>query len=196
MDTLKDAFDKMNDPEWRKAHSAAYVSDAVPESADDAASRIAAARGERFRATLPESLADVPAVEGEPGVLITGPRGTGKTWKATGIGIHNATLGKRVEWLSLPLWLFAFRNHESPVLPSASVVVLDDIGVSKLPEWMTEPLFAVFESCCLNGSSVIATSNLTRAQLADVYGPRIASRLSQLCPRTEVMDGIDRRRGV
>lgn len=190
MDTFKDAFEKMNDPDWRRDHSVYDFSSPFASSddyhTDDGYER-------RFRYGLPEALSSVPVVEGEAGLLITGPRGTGKTWKATGIGAHLARRRERVEWVSLPLWLFAFRNRKSPALPSGTVVILDDIGVSELPEWMSEPLFALFESCCLNGSKVIATSNLTRAQLATVYGPRIASRLSQLCPRTEVMDGPDRR---
>ena len=62
--------------------------------------------------------------------------------------------------------------------------------------WPQERLFEIFDERSLNCRPVIITCDVLPNQLSEVTGPRVASRLAEMCGSSIVLiDGADRRLG-
>lgn len=128
-------------------------------------------------------------INGEQVVLLMiGSVGTGKTHLMSAIG-HELLKHKilvRYDMTSQMLDKFreSISNQDQDLSQILSmyrkykVLMLDDIGVEKPSEWVTDRLQVLFDSRILNstGSMVIAT-NLNRQDLSTRLGARIGSRL-------------------
>lgn len=137
-------------------------------------------------------------------LLIVGPTGTGKTHYAYAVLRALAETGAGAIWtattaadLYAALRPRAGRDSEAEFekFTKAGVLFVDDLGAAKLTEWTEEVTYRLINhryEQCLPG---IYTSNVPPAQLRDVLGERIASRLVEMCERV-VLKGDDRRKGM
>lgn len=75
---------------------------------------------------------------------------------------------------------------------AADVLVLDDLGSSRINEWQREILLGVVDERWQHGRPVVITSNL--AELDDALGGRLTSRLGDGAT-VVVLDGEDLRAG-
>jgi len=159
---------------------------------------------ERFRyATLKDFDRSFIPIEFES-IFISGPCGTGKTHLAVAIARkiifeHLKTVPKRgfINFQELAIEVkssFGGRRTMAEILEDAndSILILDDVGCSKEPPATTiDSLYLIanrrYERCL----PTIYTSNLTIAEISQIYGDRIASRLSDC--RIITLMGKDRR---
>lgn len=83
---------------------------------------------------------------------------------------------------------------ESSVLNyySSKILFLDDIGAEKLSDFALSRITQIIDRRYVNNLRTVITSNLSIAQLKDLYGERLASRIRGLCNLME-MAGKDER---
>ena len=129
-------------------------------------------------------------------LVITGPKGTGKTGNA---------------WLAYPYlmslgWVGRFRAlTEVDYLDSclgdgstaarakwAGVLLFDDIGGGTVSDWSRSRVLSLLDTRWSAGLPTIVTTNLTESQLAAHLGDRAASRLADRA-RLVTLTGPDRR---
>jgi len=137
-------------------------------------------------------------------LLVVGPTGTGKTHFGYAVLRALAETGTAASWsaytaadMYAQLRPRSGRDSEAEFekFTGANVLFLDDLGAAKLTEWTEEVTYRLINKRyeqCLPG---IFTSNVPPAQLRDVLGERIASRLTEMCERV-VLKGEDRRKGM
>lgn len=77
-------------------------------------------------------------------------------------------------------------------MKKAEMLVIDDIGVEKVTEWLSEQLFLVINYRYENSLPIIVTSNQSLEDLGQLHKPQIASRLDEMC-KTVRFTGMDRR---
>ena len=120
-----------------------------------------------------------------PILLLTGGTGTGKTHLMEAIGRQYLEQGSTVRYELLAHLLgklrdsFKFNDEESVIAPSykADVLLLDDIGLEKPSEWVTEQVTALIDERWRNNRLLVVATNETYETIEACYGPRIASRL-------------------
>jgi DNA replication protein DnaC len=71
---------------------------------------------------------------------------------------------------------------------TAQVIVLDDIGVEKPSEFVEETLFVIVNHIDTHKKILLATSNLSMAELEQRIGKRITSRIGEMCHVAEYLD--------
>lgn len=82
-------------------------------------------------------------------------------------------------------------------LQRCDLLYIDDLAAAKASVWTQERLFEIFDERYINKRPVIITCDVLPAQLSDVTGPRVASRLAEMCRGSVVlMSGADRRKQV
>ena len=134
------------------------------------------------------------------GLLLYGPPGTGKSFAAA--CIVNALIDKGVPCLFTSLarivnqlWSSEDKQGFIDGLQQFSLLVLDDYGVERDTEYMTEQVHNIIDARYRSGKPMIVTTNLTGQQLRqanDVDRQRIHSRFFEMCIPVEVA-GEDRR---
>ncbi|MGW1998466.1 ATP-binding protein [Embleya sp. NPDC001921] len=138
-----------------------------------------------------------------PSLLIVGPTGTGKTHLGWSVikGVAHAA-GENRWKASTAADLYASlrprtgRDTEAEFEKAADapLLYLDDIAAAKPTEWNEEITYRLvnhrYEQCL----PAIFTTNVPPAQMRDILGERIASRLTEMCDRI-VLRGDDRRKG-
>lgn len=137
-------------------------------------------------------------------LLIVGPTGTGKTHYGYSVLRALADCGSDTNWTALTaadlhaqLRPRTGRDSEAEFekITKVGVLFVDDLGAAKLTEWTEEVTYRFinhrYEQCLPS----LFTSNVPPAQLRDVLGERIASRLVEMCERV-VLKGDDRRKGM
>lgn len=77
-------------------------------------------------------------------------------------------------------------------MKKVELLVIDDIGVEKVTEWLSEQLFLVVNYRYENNLPIIVTSNQSLQDLAKIHKPQIASRLDEMCKSVR-FKGDDRR---
>lgn len=84
----------------------------------------------------------------------------------------------------------------SRALQKCDLLYLDDLAAAKVTEWTQERLFEILDERYINRRPVIVTSDVLPGDLTAVTGPRVASRLGEMCRGSVLLlEGRDRRRG-
>lgn len=80
-------------------------------------------------------------------------------------------------------------------LQRADLVFIDDLAAAKATPWTQERLFEIFDERYINRRPLVITCDVLPGELSDVTGPRVASRLAEMCRGSVVlMSGNDRRK--
>lgn len=123
--------------------------------------------------------------------------GNGKTaWSIRLIQSHieniwyKTDLRCRALFISVPRYLLAIKNnisktdeyaeHINKNIFDADIVVFDDIATKGITQFEAENLFSIIDTRMNMGKSNIFTSNIVPAQLNDLLGPRLTSRIINL----------------
>lgn len=82
-------------------------------------------------------------------------------------------------------------------LQRANLVFIDDLAAAKASPWTQERLYEIFDERYINRRPVIITCDVLPGALSEVTGPRVASRLAEMCRGSVLlMSGADRRKQV
>jgi DNA replication protein DnaC len=147
-------------------------------------------------------------------LFLTGSIGVGKTHTAWEICRRwlVAAYGPARPWQGSPLVrtfrstaLFDALRPDAPdderltlsrELQRCDLLYIDDLAAAKVTEWTQERLFEIFDERYINRLPVIVTSDVLPGDLIPVTGPRVASRLGEMCRGSVLLlEGHDRRRG-
>lgn len=141
-------------------------------------------------------------LEGKQGLYLFGPPGTGKTHVAAGAlkarirAVCRPGAFRIVPELTLDLRRAAKRHEDEDMierLSNADALVLDDLGVERVTDFMLESLYLLIDRRWRDDRRrLIVTSNSSLDQLASRIGDRLASRIAGLC-RVLKLDGPDHR---
>ena len=127
------------------------------------------------------------------GLWLMGDVGTGKTSLAMLVSKSAAEAGRSVAIYSLPRLLARIRRtYDADVgedsylqffhrLASVDLLQIDDLGAEKRSDWVLEQLYAIVDERYVSKRSIVVTSNLDYDQLKDEIGPRVVSRLTEMC---------------
>ncbi|MDB4894746.1 MAG: putative chromosome replication initiation protein [Firmicutes bacterium] len=123
----------------------------------------------------------------EESLLLTGDVGRGKTFLSTAIGNVAVEAHRTVVYFTFSEFLDLLRLHKFEDeekyreglqrLLDADLIILDDLGAEKVTEFVAQELFNIINHRMNRSMPMIVSTNLTPQELADAYGPRIASRL-------------------
>lgn len=135
-----------------------------------------------------------------PWLIINGTTGTGKTHLAYALARAAVTGDRPAEWISTTApAMYASLRPSAPTpevalykLQSTPLLLIDDLGVNKLTEWVEETTHTVLDERYRRRLPVIITTNLEVPDFKAAVGDRMASRLRQRCYRL-TLDGPDRR---
>jgi len=134
------------------------------------------------------------------GMYLWGSVGSGKTHAAYAIRRRIEEMSIGVRLYSAPEMLDMIRDdfeHKDSynldrILASRGVLIVDDLGVEKPSEWVSETLFRIVNKRYEEVLPTIVTSNLDLGELSERLGDRIPSRLAEMCDVVK-LEGKDRR---
>lgn len=155
---------------------------------------------------VPESIRTLVKAmrESKRGIYIHGGVGSGKTHIAYAVARKwNEVTGRAPHfWNTTELMqeikddfdrdAYSKKHTLENLMTTESLIVLDDIGVEKVSDWVLERFYLLVNRRYNEMRPIIFTSNYTPADLADKIGERTVSRIVELCEVVKV-DGIDRR---
>lgn len=164
---------------------------------------------------LGPDIADWIAGWGGSSLFLTGPIGIGKThtaWQTCRRWLE-AQYAPDVPWLGTPLiqtWrstaLFDALRPDAgdgdgrallKELQRCELLFIDDLAAARASTWTQERLFELFDERYINRRPVIITCDVLPHELTEVTGPRVASRLAEMCRNSVVLlEGDDRRMGA
>lgn len=141
-----------------------------------------------------------------PGLMLTGPTGTGKTFAAFAAVTYLLAAGiPSVERYTEPQLLGHLRTEIDQAedvltrLEEAPLILLDDLGSARHTEWAEEVIYRLVDARYAEQAPLIVATNLPRRDLADRLGARVASRLLEMCEIVPILgpdgEGADRRLG-
>jgi DNA replication protein DnaC len=142
------------------------------------------------------------------GMWFFGSPGTGKTTLAMLISRTALQTGRSVAIYSLPKLLTRIRqtyNAEAGEqsyselferLAAVDLLHIDDLGVESRTEWVLEQLYALINERYERQRSLIVTTNFEDDELEEQLGPRIISRLTEICGDPVLLFDEDRRMRV
>ena len=164
---------------------------------------------------LPEEVHEWIAGWGGYSLFLTGAIGVGKThtaWKTCRRWLE-AQYGPGQPWQGSPVisaWrstaLFDALRPDAPEgegrvlskkLQKVDLLFIDDLAAARPSTWTQERLFEIFDERYIRRRPVIITCDVLPNQLSEVTGPRVASRLAEMCGDSIVLlEGPDRRQGA
>lgn len=164
---------------------------------------------------LPKEVVDWVAGWGGRSLFLTGAIGVGKThtaWKTCRRWLE-AQYAPGSPWQGTPIIkayrstaLFDALRPNAPEgdgrtlikkLQQVDLLFVDDLAAAKANEWTQEKLFEIFDERYIRRRPVIITCDVLPRALGEVAGPRVASRLAEMCGDSVVrLTGPDRRQGV
>lgn len=167
------------------------------------------------RISLEQGVTDWIAGWGGTSLFLTGPIGVGKThtaWQTCRRWLEAAYAPGR-NWKGSPLirtfrstTLFDSLRQDAPdevrrtlvrELQRCDLLFVDDLAAAKVSEWTKDRLYEIFDERYINRRPVIITCDVLPNQLSDVTGPRVSSRLAEMCSGSVLlMAGADRRKQV
>ena len=136
------------------------------------------------------------------GIWFVGAVGTGKTTLAMLVSKGAIEAGRSVAIYSLPRLLGVLRESMTSEagmlrlvddLSRVDLLHLDDLGAERATEWVLEQLYAIVNARYEEQRSLVVTTNLQPENLEQQLGPRIVSRIWEMCGDPVLMDGPDRR---
>lgn len=155
-------------------------------------------------AVVAKRLAQACARDGD-GLLLMGPPGVGKTHLAVAIAKVAMEQGRSAVFLPA-VKIFdemksaaAFGRFDEwmKAICGVDCLVIDDLGMQREHEWLTERLYALVNDRYNNGGQLIITTNAANYEdLASIIGTRgkqIVSRLSEMTTQITI-EGSDHRR--
>jgi DNA replication protein DnaC len=164
---------------------------------------------------LPKEVQDWIAGWGGRSLFLTGPIGVGKThtawrtcrrwleawyapsrpWTAGGPDLRTYRSTALFDALR-PDGPDEVRRTLVKELQECQLLFIDDLAAAKASVWTQERLFEIFDERYINRRPVITTCDVLPNQLSEVTGPRVASRLAEMCGSSIVLiSGADRRLG-
>lgn len=128
----------------------------------------------------------------ETGLLLRGETGCGKTHIAVGILIEALRTGATGLYCNVTDLLTRLRatynsgaeETESTVLDdvdSVDLLVLDDLGAEAATDWVRDRLYLIVNRRYEAAKATIITTNCDDYELGQKVGPRIASRIHEMC---------------
>ncbi|GGW81972.1 DnaA ATPase domain-containing protein [Streptomyces griseoloalbus] len=164
---------------------------------------------------LPEAVHAWIAGWGGRSLFLTGAIGVGKThtaWKTCRRWLE-AQYGPGQPWQGSPVIkayrstaLFDALRPDAPEgegralvkkLQKVDLLFVDDLAAARPSSWTQERLFEIFDERYIRRRPVIITCDVLPSQLSEVTGPRVASRLAEMCGNSIVLlEGPDRRQGA
>jgi DNA replication protein DnaC len=164
---------------------------------------------------LPQEVADWIAGFGGRSLFLTGAIGVGKThtaWKTCRSWLE-AQYAPGQPWQGSPI-IKAYRSTAlfdalrpdapegegralSKKLQNVELLFIDDLAAARPSTWTQERLFEIFDERYIRRRPVIITCDVLPSALSEVTGPRVASRLAEMCGSSVIrLTGPDRRKGV
>ena len=161
---------------------------------------------------LPAKVTDWISGFGGRSLFLTGAIGVGKThtaWKTCRRWLE-AQYAPGMPWQGSPVIkayrstaLFDALRPDAPdgegrslvkKLQRVDLLFIDDLAAARASAWTQERLFEIFDERYIRRRPVIITCDVLPAQLSEVTGPRVASRLAEMCGASVVrLTGPDRR---
>jgi DNA replication protein DnaC len=139
---------------------------------------------------------------GAPSLMLAGGTGTGKTHAAYGALRHMAASGWPViSWRGIGAVNLYARlrpggaddpEAEFTRYASAPLLLLDDLGATRLSEFVEETTLRLVDYRYARGLPMIVTTNIAPEKLHTVIGRRTSSRLKQMCQLVD-FGQLDRR---
>lgn len=128
----------------------------------------------------------------QPGLVIRGSTGVGKTHLAVAILREVALAGFSVLYSNttdLLAQLRASYNDDSEIDENTileeharvDLLLLDDLGNENTSGWVQDRMYLLINRRYENQSPTLVTTNCSEQELAEKLGPRIASRLYEMC---------------
>jgi DNA replication protein DnaC len=142
------------------------------------------------------------------GMWFLGSHGTGKTTLAMLVSQTALSAARSVAIYSLPKLLGRIRRTYGAEqgeqsysdlferLATVDLLHLDDLGAEKQTEWVIEQLYAVVNERYERQRALIVTSNVEPDDLEKQLGPRVVSRLVEMCGDPVMLFDDDRRMRV
>lgn len=162
---------------------------------------------------LPADVAAWIAGRGSSSLFLAGPIGVGKThtaWRTCRRWLE-AWYAPTRPWTGGPdlrtyrsTALFDALRPDGPdeirrtlvgELQLCDLLFIDDLAAAKASTWTQERLFEIFDERYINRRPVVITCDVLPSQLSEVTGPRVSSRLAEMCQSSVVLlEGNDRRK--
>jgi hypothetical protein len=118
---------------------------------------------------------------GARALVLTGGPGVGKTLAATWLGWHHGGGGAHLVEAN-GLYRAAKDDDRLAALEGASLLVIDDLGAERIDDkgWFLSVLDSLVNQVYKGTGRIVITTNLSRLTLAERYGARVESRLSEI----------------